>query len=213
MSARACANASYNCERVSAWTNVGEERAGGEGDSKTMDVQNPATAMCRQRACNPAALHPPFSRRTERVVQACPTRFRFRASAKPGDLQYGTWASRTRPSRPRECGSRRARLRERTGWDEDERRRAEMAPGAPKEDACPTRSRSVNARARPERPRRAGREAPPPPPSLARRACPRATGQREHGAARIVRGGRRRASSGRTRSASPPLSALSAANV
>jgi hypothetical protein len=40
-------------------------------------------------------------------------------------------------------------------------RRAEMAPGAPKENACPTRSTSVNARARPERPRRAGHEVPP----------------------------------------------------
>jgi hypothetical protein len=93
---------------------------------------------------------------------------------RAGDL-YGAWSSRACPSRPRQCGSRRARLRERTGWEEDEMRWAEMAPGAPKENACPTRSRSVIAWACSERPRRAAREAPSTRPSLTRRARPRAT--------------------------------------
>jgi hypothetical protein len=107
-----------------------------------------------------------------------------------------------------------ARLGNRTGWDdEDEMRQAEMAPGAPKETLCPTRSRSVMARACSERPRCSGREAHPTLPPLTRRTCPRATGQCEHDAARIVRGSRRRSSSGRAWPASSPLGAGSTANV
>jgi hypothetical protein len=30
-----------------------------------MDIHESATAMCRESACNLAALHPPFSRRAE----------------------------------------------------------------------------------------------------------------------------------------------------
>jgi hypothetical protein len=133
---------------------------------------------------------------------------------RAGDLPYGAWSSRACPSRPRECEIQWARLGNRTGWDEDEiMRQAEMAPSAPKETLCPTRSVSVNSRARSERPRRAGREAPPTLPRLTRRAWTRATGKHEHEAARIVLGGCRRASSGRARSASSPVGALSAANV
>jgi hypothetical protein len=158
-------------------------------------------------------------------VLATPPRFTRRSPAAPSG-----WCSRAQPAfrRPsvrdvvvaslsvaaarvlKPAGASRESNR---GWDEDEMRRAERALGAPKKTLCPTRSRSAHSRARLERPRRAGGEAPPTLPPLTRRACPRATGQRGHGAARIVRGGRRRASSGRTRSASSPVGAWSTANV